>query len=106
MHRIGRSVNWQFHFSTLSIYLQKRCYPKSITTDNGTDFVSAQWELSEALQKLDKPRIKDDLNEGYITLTFNLSSASWMGGAMDSMVKIANKALKSIIVIMIDIKRC
>ena len=106
MHRIGRFVNWQFHFSTLLIYLQKRCYTKSITTDNGTDFVGAQWELSEALQKLDKPRIKDDLNQGHVTWTFNLSSASWMGGAMDSMVKIANKALKSIIVIKIDIKGC
>ena len=46
-------------------------YSKSIRDDNGTCFVSAQQELSKALQKLGISRIKDDWNQGYIIRKFN-----------------------------------
>ena len=42
-------------------FISRRGYPKSIISDNSTNFVGAQWELSEALWKLDHSRIKDDL---------------------------------------------
>ena len=33
-------------------FMSRRGYPKSIITDNGTNFVGAQRDLSEALRKL------------------------------------------------------
>ena len=35
--------------------------PQTITNDNGTNFVAAQRELSDAIQKLDQHKISDEL---------------------------------------------
>ena len=56
-------------------YISRRGYPRPIMSDNGTNFVDAQQELSEALRKLDNSRIKDDLNQIYIIWKFNPPSA-------------------------------
>ena len=37
-----------------------------MTSGNGTNFVGAQRELSEALQKLNNSGVKDDLNQRHI----------------------------------------
>ena len=52
-------------------FISRRGYSKSITGDNGTNFLDAQRELFEALRKLDDPRIKDDLSQRYIMWKFN-----------------------------------
>ena len=51
-------------------FISRRDYPKSIPSDNGTNFVGAQREL----RKLDNSRIKDDLNQRYIKWKFPLSA--------------------------------
>ena len=51
-------------------FISRWGYTKSIVSDNGT----------EALQKLDNSRIKDDLNQRYIIWKFNPPCTSWMGG--------------------------
>ena len=78
-------------------FISRRGYPKSITSDNGTNFVGAQRELSEALQKLDTSRVEDDLNQIYIIWKFNPPCAPWMGGAVKSIAKRTKKALKSVV---------
>ena len=77
-------------------FISRRGYPNLIKSDNG-NFTGAQRELSEALLKLDNSKNKDDLNQRYIIWKFNLPCAPWMGGAMESMVKITKKALSSIV---------
>ena len=72
-------------------FILRRGYPKSIISDNGTNFVGAQRKLSEALRKLDNSRIKDDLNQRHIIWKFNSPSAQGMGSAVESMVKITKK---------------
>ena len=72
-------------------FISRRGYPKSIISDNGTNFVGAQLELSEALRKLDNSRIKDDLNQRHIIWKFNPPSSPWMDRTMESMVKITKK---------------
>ena len=47
-------------------FISRRGYHKFITSDNGTNFVGVQWDLSTAWQKLDNSRIKDDSNQRYI----------------------------------------
>ena len=78
-------------------FISRRGYPKSITRDNGTNFVVAQRELSEPLLKLDNWKTKDDLNQMYIIWKFNPPYPPWMGGAMESIAKIITIALKSIV---------
>ena len=41
--------------------------------------------------------MKDDLNQRYIIWKFNLPSAPWMDGVMESMIKITKRVLKSIV---------
>ena len=73
----------------------RRGNPKVIRSDNGTNFVGAERELREALQKLDQLRITNELSANSIEWKFNPPIAPWMGGAMESMVKLTKRALRS-----------
>ena len=74
-------------------FIFRRGWPKSSTSDKGNNVVGAQRELSEAFQKLDNSRMKDDLTQRCLIWKFNWPS----GGAMESMDKIPKKALKSVV---------
>lgn len=66
-------------------------YSKSIRDDDGTCFVSAQQELSKALQMLGISRIKGDWNQGYIMRKFNLPSMDgWCYGGSGQKIKKVN----------------
>ena len=78
-------------------FILRRGFPKSIISDNGTNCVGAQSELSEALRKLDNSRIKHDLNQRHVIWKFSPLCAQWGGGATESMVKIMKRTLKSIV---------
>ena len=43
-------------------FTARRGNPQTITSDNGTNFVVAQQELSDAIQKLNQHKIRDELN--------------------------------------------
>ena len=58
-------------------FISRRGYPKSNTSDNGTDVVGNQGKLSEAFPKLDNSRIKDDFNRNLIHLLLNEWVALW-----------------------------
>ena len=71
--------------------------PQTITSDNGTNFVGAKRELSDAIQKLDQHKIRDELNHKRIQWKFNPLSSPWMGSCMETMVKLTKRALKTIV---------
>ena len=73
----------------------RRGNPKVIRSDNGTNFVGAERELREALQRLDQLKITNELSANSIEWKFNPPIAPWMGGAMESMVKLTKRALRS-----------
>ena len=73
----------------------RRGNPRVIRSDNGTNFVGAERELREALQKLDQGKIKNELSANNIEWRFNPPVAPWMGGAMESMVKLTKRALRA-----------
>ena len=75
-------------FNLALLFTSGTGYSKSIRDDNGTCFVSAQQELSKALQKLGISRIKDDWNQGYIIRKFNPSSMDgWCCGGRGQKIK-------------------
>ena len=75
----------------------RRGNPRTIRSDNGTNFVGANRELTEALKSLSEERITDELAQEGITWYFNPPSSLHMGGIFESMVKQVKRALKTVI---------
>ena len=75
----------------------RRGNPRTIRSDNGTNFVGANRELTEALKSLSEERITDELAQEGITWYFNPPSSPHMGGIFESMVKQVKRALKTVI---------
>ena len=65
----------------------RRGNPRTIRSDNGTNFVGANRELIEALKSLSEERITGELAQEGITWYFNPPSSPHMGGIFESMVK-------------------
>ena len=75
----------------------RRGNPRTIRSDNGTNFVGANRELTEALKSLSEERITGELAQEGITWYFNPPSSPHMGGIFESMVKQVKRALKTVI---------
>ena len=75
----------------------RRGDPKTIRSDNGTNFVGADRELAESLTLLNQERITGELAREEITWYFNPPSAPHMGGIFESMVKQVKRAMKTVI---------
>ena len=75
----------------------RRGNPKSIRSDNGSNFVGAERELAEALRLLNQEQIVSKLAQEGITWYFNPPSAPHMGGIFESMVKQVKRAMKTVI---------
>ena len=75
----------------------RRGNPRTIRSDNGTNFVGANRELIEALKSLSEERITGELAQEGITWYFNPPSSPHMGGIFESMVKQVKRALKTVI---------
>ena len=68
--------------SALCRFTARRSNPQTITSDNGTNFVGAQRELTDAIQKIDQHKIRAELNHKRIQWKFNPPSSPWMGCCM------------------------
>ena len=75
----------------------RRGNPRTIRSDNGTNFVGANRELTEALKSLSEERITDELAQEGITWYFNPPSSPHMVGIFESMVKQVKRALNTVI---------
>ena len=65
----------------------RRGNPRTIRSDNGTNFVGANRELIEALKSLSEERITGELAQEGITWYFNPPSSPHMGEILESVVK-------------------
>ena len=75
----------------------RRGNPRTIRSDNGTNFVRVNRELTEALKSLSEEQITGELAQEGITWYFNPPSSPHMGGIFESMVKQVKRALKTVI---------
>jgi len=78
-------------------FCSRRGNPKTLWSDNGTNFIGANSELKEAIKTLDNKQISDHLTRNAIEWKFNPPSSPWMGGVWESLVKIVKRALKTVI---------
>ena len=75
----------------------RRGNPKTMRSDNGTNFVGANNELREALESLNQRRITSELAHQGITWYFNPPASPHMGGIFESLVKQVKRAMKTVI---------
>ena len=76
--------------------MARRGKPKTIWTDNGTNFIGAERELSILLKDLNQAKIENSLINKGVTWKFNPPSSPWMGGSWESIVKHTKQSLKSV----------
>ena len=75
----------------------RRGNPKTIRSENRTNFAGANRELAEALRSLSQERIAGELAREGITWYFNPSYSPHMGGIFEAMVKRVKRNMKTVI---------
>ena len=67
-----------------------------IWSDNGTNFVSAEKELREAVKRLDRARVGNQLSVDGVQWHFNPPSSPHFGGAWERLVQYAKRTLTAV----------
>ena len=77
--------------------VSRRGLPEKMVSDNGGNFVGADNELKELVKCLDKEKIKSSTANKGIQWNFNPPLAPHFGGAHESMIKSAKRAIYAIL---------
>ena len=80
-----------------SRFQKRRGTPSSVVSDNGTNFVAADRELREAVQKLRDGKIAASMATQTIEWRFNPPHAPHHGGVFESIVKTAKRAIHAVL---------
>ena len=77
----------------------RRGTPTYVVSDNGTNFVGAERELRELLEKFDQDKIINETTRPHhcIEWKFNPPSAPHFGGVFEAMIKSSKKAMRAIL---------
>ena len=78
-------------------FIARRGKAKEILRDNRSNFIGADRELCEALEKLGQRKIYNDLSSQNIIWKFNTPYSPWKGEAWESMVRLTKKAMKAVV---------
>ena len=95
-------IVWDFTTDAFVLALRRFCsrrrYPHIIQSDNGKKNFGVESKLKTALKGLDTKRIKEQVNDNQTKWLFNPLCSPWMSGAMESLVNVTKRALKTLIV--------
>ncbi|XP_071107331.1 uncharacterized protein [Haliotis cracherodii] len=75
----------------------RRCMPKDVISDNGTNFVGAAKELKQLISGLNSDVLKSNLANKSVKWLFNPPHAPYFGGVFESLVKSAKRAIYAIL---------
>ena len=75
----------------------RRGLPDEVYSDNGTNFIGADRELQALMSQVDNHKIQESVANKGVKWHFNPPLAPHFGGAHESMVKSAKKAIKAIL---------
>ena len=90
---IAHSLDTDSFINCLQRFISRRGKPSTIRSDNGTNFVGAERELKEEVQKWQAKKIQGMMNECSIQWKFNTPLASHMGGVWERQIRTVRKVL-------------
>ena len=70
---------------------------KCLMSDNGTNFIGAEWKLKETLDGINQNHITNFLSQHSIDWKFNPPSSPWMSGIWEALIKSVKRTLKVVI---------
>ncbi|KAK7938715.1 hypothetical protein WMY93_002041 [Mugilogobius chulae] len=91
------SLDTDLFINGLRRFIARRGQVLEIRSDNGTNFVGAERELKEALEKLNHTLINGMLLQKNVKWLFNTPAASHHGGTWERLVRSVRKVLNSIL---------
>ena len=78
----------------LKRFIARRGQPKVMYSDNGSNFRGAEKELGDFFSKVDFDKVSKTLTNYNINWKFIPPLSPWMGGALQSIVKLTKRALR------------
>ena len=93
---ILHSMETDSFLNALQRFISRRGKPDVIRCDNGTNFVGAERELKEGLQKWNQTKIHDYLLQKGVDWKFNPPSAPHMGGVWERLIRTTKKVLSAV----------
>lgn len=93
---VAHSLDTDLCVNALRRFICRRGQVKEIRSDNGTNFVSSNRDLKEALQEVNKGKIQKSLLQEGIKWTFNPPYAAHHGGVWKRLIQDVKRALCSV----------
>ena len=94
---IVSTLDTQSCIDAIHRFVARRGYPKTILSDNGTNFVGAAREIRELFFALKGTQLEDDAAKLGIKWTFNPPGAPYFGGFWERLVRSCKKAMWNIL---------
>ena len=91
---VAHSLEADSFIMALRRFQARRGNPVRICSDNGSNFVGAERELREELEKMDQEKVADELSARGVKWHFSPPNAPWFGGAWEALVKSTKRTMK------------
>ena len=91
------SLETDSFINALQRFIARRGQPELIRSDNGTNFVGAERELREGINRWNKQKIEEYLLQKGISWKFNPPAASHMGGSWERQIRTTRKILNTVL---------
>ena len=90
------SMETDSFLNALQRFISRRGQPEVIRCDNGTNFVGAERELREGINRWNRQQIEEYLLQKEIKWKFNPPAASHMGGSWERQIRTTRKILYTV----------
>ena len=94
---VAETLETDAFLNCLTRFVNRRGYPRTITSDRGTNFVGAEREMREGWARLAHHRIEQNLTKHGTDWKFRPPNAPHMNGAVEILVKSCKRALHAIL---------
>ena len=93
---IASSLDTESFINALRRFIARRGQPEQIRSDNGSNFVSGEKELREAVKEWNQSQIHNFLLQRRIKWTFNPPTGSHHGGVWERCIRTTRKVIKAV----------